>query len=204
MTQYGDGEDLTALMNWVRSVTYERYDNIVDDDPTFDNMSGCSKEKFESVLQNGFDVNQQNDTGASLLGIMISNNYKEKINILLEFNPNVSLTNNDGQNIYFGLYSIADSNEGIDLVERLLSLDVDGDLATKGDLKEVTPLQTHKKVLNDHIHHFFNPKRVSIRPIDIMIYQSKIDYLTQLIMRIENHIKRKTTLFSFMLQHLYE
>jgi len=199
-----DNQDMTYLINWVRNVTYEQYDQKIDDEPTFANMCGCSKEKFESVLQNGFDVNQQNDTGASLLGMMMLNSYAEKINILLKFNPDVSLVNNEGRNIYFGLYFIAKTKEGLDLVERLLSLDINGDLVTKGDYNGVTPLQLHQKCLDNHIHLPLNQNVIAIRPVDVMMHQSTISYLTQLIMRIENHIKRKTTLFSLMLQHLYE
>jgi len=201
-------EDMFAAMEgyhflrWrFKEPTIEEYDEMVEAEPTLKNMCICSDEKFEIMLKKGFDINQQDQGGSSLLGLLISRQEFKKINILLRFNPDVSLMNNEGQTIYFNLESIATSCEGINLVERLLSLDVNGNLIEIHDNSGLTISQQYRNILHIYTKHGID-KTIDITPSNHMLNDSRIYRLKNLDIRIENHIKRKITLFSLM-SYLY-
>lgn len=194
--------DYTFLINWIRNIS-QNADERVESEPTLDNMCYCSEEKFKSMLEKGFDINQQNEDGTSLLGFLMTRNKFEKIDVLLGFNPDASLVNINGQNIYFNIMAILKSNESFELIEKLLSLDMNGDLVHKSDFNGITPLQRIQNDL-DQCESYHGLHDGSISPLDIMVYDDLIHRLRQLKIRFTNHINRKTTLFSFMLQHLYE
>lgn len=196
-------EGVNFLSNRLKETTIEEYDRMVEIEPTLKNMCTCSIEKFEIMLEKGFDVNQQDQCGSSLLGLLMSQHQITCINILLRFNPDVSLMNNEGQTIYFNLEHIAISREGINLVERLLSLDVNGNLIQTCDIRGLTILQQYNNILHLYINHGID-STIDITPSNHMLNDSKIYRLKNVVIRIKNHIKRKTTLFSLMLQHLYE
>lgn len=189
-----NNHDLKYLMNWVRGITANEYDEKVDEDPSMKNMIYCSDNKFIETLSKGkYDIDHQDDLGSTLLGRLLDNKMFEKVIILLKFKPDLSIRNHVGRNIYFGFHSCRrfndDSHDMMEAVDLLISSDTNGDFIQTADHNGFTPKESYKDGI-EYLMSLGNPHSYS---------QKIIDFYTILFDRFENHIIKTKTLFSLML-----
>lgn len=202
-------EDETQFVgDWARvsNVIEEEYDQRIEVDISVENMCKCSINKFISMLENGFDVNnlKTKDSFArkTLLTMLVQTANFDKISILLDFNDKRNIIDiNKNTDVFFNLadcYREGDDRNFM-ILDKLLLISNHIDLEKLhseynytllvNSKKYNTPLECYRMTLNNVKFQYPNE-------------HNHISFIKQMILIFENHIQNSKTLFSLMLSEI--
>lgn len=177
---------------------YEDHDVWVEKKPNLFSIEKCSNEKFIEMIEKGYDINQQNSRGWTLLGYLMSKLNLEKIDILLRYNPDVTLQNESGRNIFFGFYGWICKKTYLDMVDRIIALDTTGELIKSKSHNGFTSIAEYR-----HEWEYFKGKYDDCCTDKYKkYYHKKVAFLEILIIKLKNHVLIKKSLFMMMLPDL--
>jgi len=158
---------------------------------SMDYMTICPIDKFKELLDNGYDVNQQTERGTTLLGCLMLKQSYDKIKVLLNYNLNLLLYDKDGRTIYFAFISWEYNQETADLIDMMISMDINHRMFDQYDCFGNNVIAHYEKIRNKYYDILNN----------ILAHQYTLIY-DYLILKLKNHQMKGKTLFSMMLSYL--
>lgn len=180
-----DDEELEEL-------DYDEYE-LIKTTSNFYTISKCSNEKFIDMIEKeGYNINEQNEYGWSLLGYFMMRMNLEKIDILLRYNVNIYLQNDKSRNIFFGFIEWKCTKENLEIVDKIIKLDKTGELIKSRDINGYSTIEFYQKELDHH-------REISKIHPNYTFFRDVIPFYEALIIRYENHIQMIKTLFQTMI-----
>jgi len=150
---------------------------------------------FKKLIDSGYDVNKRSEThGDTLLTLLANNRRIDRLNILLNYHPDISATvkGDWGRTVFFQICWWDYTTKSVDLVYRLLDMDETGDILLIRDARGDNVIEYLEESLKGKMEFDI------LDPYDELRYQWRMF----LIMVYENHVKKKRSLFNMLLDQI--
>lgn len=160
----------------------------------------ASNDELKRILKEGYDVNKLSTThGDTLLTLSVLNREIIKVNILLDYNPDISIQvyGSCYQTLFYNFLGWYYSERAVDIVLSLLDMDKNGDVLMLKDYFGQTAIEHTQDNLNQKLENLirYNHK---IKGEERVLSQSNIRFLDFFVKACENHLRKTSTLFNIM------
>lgn len=151
---------------------------------------------FKKLLDQGYDVNKRSEThGDTLLTLLANNRRIDRLNILLDYNPDISVTvkGDLDRTVFFQICWWDYTTKTADLVYRLLDMDETGDVLLMRDIRGDNVIEYLGESFKD-----------TMGVVDILdpYDRARHEWRMFLIMAYENHVNKKRSLFNMLLNQI--
>jgi len=158
------------------------------------------KHILKKLLDDGYDVNRMTETyGDTLLSLFVLNRNIDKINILLEYNPDISVRVRGDlyRTLFYGFDRWYWSPEAAEVLLRLLEMDTTGDvLLIKSSCGD--NVINHMQTLFFQRRSDYLLEESGMKPYDKRMAKDNIRFLDFFVKTCENHLRKTSTLFNMM------